>query len=597
MVVNKQELTIEERRIRDSLITSPNLNVAAIGLDNSLIYINDSCAKMWGYDDVRELLGQPAVKLLELGKKDWEAIEGALWHTGNWEGEIRAIRKDRSIFDAQMFANLTKDATGRPICIVSSFIDITKYKSREEELRASNSQMASLLDAVPDIVIQLDKNMKILWSNKEGLGINPYVVGQTCYKGHLGLEKPCENCYAKLAMETGRSQTGIVFHPIHLLGPSYWETVAVPIRQNRHYGEITGAIGIFRNVTKRELTLKALQDMEQFNTDLLSSFPTPIIVFDKHTSITYVNPAFEKLSKFSRKEVVGCRCPYPWWTENSKNKLERDTQRLICGGLRKAEELFRSKDGKDFWVEVAIVPMRTTGDTEFYVSSWVDITSQKRQRDDMQFYIAEITKAQEEERRRVARELHDETIQQLADLYTDIDKTIDFIEQFSNGGSKTMKILRVKLDNIIDEMRRFSNELRPTSLDHLGLIPSLELLVEDLNEVGIVTNLHVTGSQKRLTPEVEVVLFRIAQEALRNVKKHSKATAAALKIKFLTGKVLMSIADNGKGFDTATVQSDLSRQGKFGLIGINERTRLLGGTLEIKSKPGNGTKLSLEINT
>ncbi|MEO0248256.1 MAG: ATP-binding protein, partial [candidate division WOR-3 bacterium] len=127
-----------------------------------------------------------------------------------------------------------------------------------------------------------------------------------------------------------------------------------------------------------------------------------------------------------------------------------------------------------------------------------------------------------------------------------------------------------------------------------GLLPAIELLADDLEKQGITTTFRVRGQARRLPPEAEVMLFRIAQEATRNIWRHSEATTAELTIEFTDSRLRMTIADNGKGFLLPQRLGDQASMGKLGLAGMQERARLLGAILKIDSAPRKGTTIVVE---
>ena len=140
-----------------------------------------------------------------------------------------------------------------------------------------------------------------------------------------------------------------------------------------------------------------------------------------------------------------------------------------------------------------------------------------------------------------------------------------------------------------------SQDLRPPILDRLGLVAALEWLATDMSEYsGIDTKVNVVGTARRLRGEVELLLFRIAQEALRNVWRHSEATRAEVIIEFDEGKTKIAVKDNGKGFDPPEIIGDLVKDGRLGLAGMRERIQLLDGSLKMESKPGKGTAVVIE---
>jgi signal transduction histidine kinase len=225
-----------------------------------------------------------------------------------------------------------------------------------------------------------------------------------------------------------------------------------------------------------------------------------------------------------------------------------------------------------------------------------DVTEQKRLRENMQFYISQITRAQEEERKRIARELHDETAQDLATLSLDIEAINKSRDQLSDEAIRHLEQLRGRVDSALEGVHRFSHALRPPLLDEVGLVPALESLVDRLNERGEINTCFVVGgTRERLSSEAELVLLRIAQESLHNVRRHSQATEAVVSVEFGPQKVRLEVTDNGKGFELPGMLSDFASMGKLGLLGMQERARLLGGSLAVESQVGKGTKVVVEV--
>jgi signal transduction histidine kinase len=221
----------------------------------------------------------------------------------------------------------------------------------------------------------------------------------------------------------------------------------------------------------------------------------------------------------------------------------------------------------------------------------------------MRHYAQQITRAQEDERARIARELHDDTIQSLIVLSRQLEALAKTDAEPGRPAVKTpaprtrrLEELQRITDDIIHGIRRFSRDLRPSTLDDLGLSPTLEGLAASMTEKdGILTRLWITGEKRRLSLETELALFRIAQEALNNVKKHAEATQVVITVEFTDGTVEMTVRDNGKGFPQTARTDELAALGHLGLIGMHERARLLGGTLLIQSQVGLGTKIVVTV--
>ena len=214
----------------------------------------------------------------------------------------------------------------------------------------------------------------------------------------------------------------------------------------------------------------------------------------------------------------------------------------------------------------------------------------------MRFYVGQITGAQEEERKRIARELHDETAQALIDLSRRLDDLATSREQLPESAIGRLEEFQELIDSILRGVRRFSRDLRPSVLDDLGLLPALEWLTTNLVEGDrIETELKVYGKRRRLPPEAELALFRIAQEALSNVRRHSQASRVMTAVEFGEGRVTLTVDDNGRGFELPGRTDDLATTGKLGLIGMHERARLLNGTLTMHSEPGKGTTMTVDV--
>jgi len=169
-------------------------------------------------------------------------------------------------------------------------------------------------------------------------------------------------------------------------------------------------------------------------------------------------------------------------------------------------------------------------------------------------------------------------------------------KELSEDDRLHLEELRQQTNNIIQGVRRLGQDLRPAALDSLGLLGALEWLASDVTDYsGIETKVNVIGSERRFSEEVELALFRITQEALRNVWRHSQATKSEITIEFDESKIRITVSDNGNGFDLPQRIGDLAKDGKLGLAGMEERARLIGGTLTVQSQLGKGSSITIEL--
>jgi len=224
-----------------------------------------------------------------------------------------------------------------------------------------------------------------------------------------------------------------------------------------------------------------------------------------------------------------------------------------------------------------------------------DVTEEKQLRRNMEFYIKQVTRAQEDERRRISRELHDDTIQMLAALTRGIGSIVGE-KKLPNVTVERLQKLHEMSNSALEGVRRFSQDLRPSILDDLGLVPALEWLIADLEKTyGMTTVVAITGTRRRLPPEIELTVFRIAQEVFNNIRQHSKATSVEMGLDFSADALTLVISDNGRGFSVPRRTSDLALDGKLGIMGMRERARLVGGTLIVQSEKDTGTTVTLRI--
>ncbi len=206
-------------------------------------------------------------------------------------------------------------------------------------------------------------------------------------------------------------------------------------------------------------------------------------------------------------------------------------------------------------------------------------------------YVKEVTRAQEDERKRIARELHDSAAQPLILLSRGLERLATDGRRSGEVADRAAELREVTLE-ILKTIRSFSHDLRPTVLDDLGLAPALEWLPRDLAErLGLETEFRIEGRPRRLSSDTEVAVFRVAQEALRNVEKHARATKASLVVTFAPGHCRLCITDNGVGFDP----THLSRWTTLGINGMRERAELVGGWIAIDAEPAHGTVVTLDV--
>jgi signal transduction histidine kinase len=220
----------------------------------------------------------------------------------------------------------------------------------------------------------------------------------------------------------------------------------------------------------------------------------------------------------------------------------------------------------------------------------------------MHDYIAAITQGQEEERRRVARELHDDTAQSLIALRQQVEMAQKLLPTDPEAASARLVTVRAMLAEAVESIRRFSRDLRPIYLEDLGFIPALEMLTRSSaipreNRALAAPTVHfaTSGPVRRLQPDFELAAYRIVQEALNNVFRHAQASEAWVEVRFESDQLVLSVRDDGVGFEAPDLPDTLAHRGHFGLMGIQERALLYGGQLAIRSAPRQGTAVVVRL--
>jgi len=208
--------------------------------------------------------------------------------------------------------------------------------------------------------------------------------------------------------------------------------------------------------------------------------------------------------------------------------------------------------------------------------------------------LGKIITTQEEERQRIARELHDEVGQSITSLMIGFRLLENQDPEKMRQGIANLKRLSAQT---LDEVRHLALELRPSSIDDLGLIAALQQYTREYTDkFGVNADFQASGFEgKRLRPEVEIALYRIVQEALTNVAKHSGATKVSVLMSIRNSSIVAIVEDNGKGFDVRSILASRTKEKKLGLYGMQERASLIGGVLTIEADPGKGTTIFVEV--
>ncbi|CAE6861603.1 CHASE domain-containing protein [Paraburkholderia domus] len=335
---------------------------------------------------------------------------------------------------------------------------------------------------------------------------------------------------------------------------------------------------------------------------IIRSSMEAIITVDERQNIVIFNPMAERVFGCTAMEAVGASLSR-FIPERFRAGHERHVEQFGVTGVSdrqmgRQRVLFGLRaNGEEFPIEASISQIRD-GDGKLYTVMLRDITervkaedAQRQSREELRELSANLQKVREEEKTRIARELHDDLGQQLTALKMDISSVEQGLETTAEPRLlQQLRGMRRLIDATVASVRRIAADLRPVMLDDLGLIPAIEWLANDFtNRYGIDVERRIEVGDINFTPTGTTTLFRIIQEALTNVARHAEATLVTLTVHVEGGVCVLQIADNGQGASHTAASAEKS----FGLLGIRERAHMLGGTVEIHTSSGNGFKLTV----
>jgi two-component system, NarL family, sensor histidine kinase UhpB len=318
--------------------------------------------------------------------------------------------------------------------------------------------------------------------------------------------------------------------------------------------------------------------------------PTAIWICEDDV-LTYANRA--ALRMFDA-ESIGALIGRRVWTlldADSHTPLRQEIERTLAGqtvGAIVGARLTRP-DGaaRDIEIALAALPDHGKRTVQMVVS---DVTERRREAAGLRELSASVVEAREEERRRIARELHDELGQRLTALKIDL-ATLTAQAQLGHDDPRVAG-MQAMLDDTLASVRRIASDLRPLMLDDLGLNAAIEWLARDTSRrIGIPVHTRLPLAEPPLDKRVAIALYRMVQEALTNVARHAQATSVEIILQAQERQLVLTVADDGIG----VAEQALQRAGSFGLMGLRERAHMLGGQIEIGRRPRGGTRLTVRV--
>ena len=511
--------------------------------------------------------------------------------------EHQTLRKDGSKIWISVNAHAVRDDAGRIIYYEGTARDITERKHAEAALRESEERYRDLVENSHELICTHDLDGKILSVNRAAQQLFGYswqeFVGGKNIRDILAprVRDQFQDYMQQILNEGGTRGTMLVQTRTgeHRLLEYYnslrTEGVAAPIVR-----------GIARDITEARRAEQAVRESEERYRELFENSKDAFYVHDMNGVYVSVNRAAEKLSGYSREEIIGKHFSDFMTPENAR-QVQRQLQKKLESAVETTYEIeMINRKGRHVPVEISSRLIVERGVPVGVQGCVRDISEKKKAQEAARNYSRRVIEAQEAERRRISRELHD----QVGQILTAVKMNLHALQHRCSEPETLMSIddnLKV-IDEAVDQVRDLSVDLRPLLLDDFGLVVALRWYLErQMRNTGVPAK-FVSGSldeDDRFSSELETACFRIVQEGVTNIIRHARASRISIRLERVLSDLILLITDDGAGFDARMLRAGGAGMSTLGLRGMEERAQAVGGTITIDSAPALGTEICARL--
>jgi PAS domain S-box-containing protein len=492
-----------------------------------------------------------------------------------------------------------KDSRGSIVGATGLIIDVTERIQVQRALRESERRYRQVLESVKDYAIfTLDPDGYVTSWNPGAERIKGFRPSEVIGK-HFSLfytPEDVEKGEPQLSLQRAEKEGHYEIESWRLRkdGTRYWANVLItPIRDEQ--GNLQGFSKVIRDMTRRRQTEEALRASEARFRTIFEGSAMGIAILDLNGNVLIGNPAMQNILGYSWEEINILTLDKV--THSSDRATHRAMFQELAEGKRELfrhEGRFSKKDGGVIWGNWTVSLVCDSENKPLYAISMIeDITYRKRMQSELLEVQRQLDAGREQERLRLAQELHDDPLQELYGIIYQIEAVNASVESPEN--QEELHGMRGSVQNVIDKLRAICGELRPPALTPFGLESAIREHADAFQSQHPEIRLHLDLAYdgQYLSEQLRLTLFRVYQQAIANVARHSQAKNATVRFKFDEQHTVLEIEDDGQGFVVPMNWVNFTRKKHLGLAGAAERAELLGGKLEIISAPGKGALVRL----
>lgn len=578
--------TPDNELFSDIFSASP-IGIAVETLDGQPLFVNRAFCRFLGFSE-DELRNKHCVDFSppDDAEKDWALFQrvraGSIDH---YQLEKRYFRRDGSLVWGCLSISLL---TGRPSPLVLAMVEDITEKKRAEEARFRH---AAIVESSEDAIASVTLDGVILSWNTGAQKMYGYTEAEAIGKSInmlVPIELSDEESKILATLRAGGSiehlETIRVTKTARRINVSL---MILPIKDSS--GKIVGISGIARDITERKLAEQTLRESEEKFHNVFRGAGVGMVVVSTEGRFLAANKAFCDCLGYTEEELLERTVESITFPEDWPAFSHKLAETLTQGrGFQWFEKRCLHRSGRIVYTESSASVIRNReGHPQYLVGQVLDITKRKEAEQAISAMTRKLVEAQEQERARIGRELHDDINQRLAVLAIELEQ----LKENPSEVQSRVEELRKQTTEISNDVQALSHEMHSSKLEYLGVVKGIRSWCKEFGERQKIEIDFRTDVRSTLPVEIGLSLFRVLQESLHNAAKHSGVKRIAVELHETAGEIHLTIRDFGKGFDV-----DRALQGKgLGLTSMRERVRLVNGTITIESKPMSGTSIRVRV--